>query len=186
MRLSYVDVLGDRERHEIEATVTTDHAASSYGLPVIVLADGEALDVTSWMILNYQVVEATEEELADLVRALSPYTIPTQAAALGRVGGSRTSERKATAAAANGRQGGRPKRTVVARYSDDVACVQIRDLLYLDLGPESDFSRTMGAYLTARHAGHVTNRAGHVLYYNGACDEDGYRRLYDQAMDETQ
>ncbi len=77
MLLSYVDLLGDHERHEIAATVTMDHPASSYGIPVVVLPDGEALDVQSWMILNYAVVEASDSELEALTRALSPYTVPT-------------------------------------------------------------------------------------------------------------
>lgn len=79
MELSYVDLLGDRERHEVDATVTTDHPASSYGIPVIVLADGEALDVQSWMILLYRVERATPEELEGLRMALSPYAEPTLA-----------------------------------------------------------------------------------------------------------
>ena len=76
MRLSYIDLLGDRERHEVAATVTTNHPASSYGIPVIVLADGEALDAQSWLILLYRVEEATPEELDDLRLALSPYAEP--------------------------------------------------------------------------------------------------------------
>lgn len=79
MKLSYVDLLGDRERHEVDATVTTDHPASSYGIPVVVLADGEALDVQSWLILLYRVERATPEEFADLRLALSPYAEPSLA-----------------------------------------------------------------------------------------------------------
>jgi hypothetical protein len=113
MRLSYVDLLGDRERHLIEARVTTDHAASSYGIPVVVLPDGESLSIASWMMLNYQVEEATSEELEALERALSPYTQPTLADA-GRIvaanAGRSTSERKAAAARSNGRRGGRPRK----------------------------------------------------------------------------
>lgn len=77
MILSYVDVIGDHQRHEIDATVTTDHAASSYGIPVVVLPDGESLDVQSWMLLDYRVVDATPEEFDELRRALSPYTEPS-------------------------------------------------------------------------------------------------------------
>ena len=79
MKLSYVDLLGDRERHEVTATVTTDHPASSYGIPVVVLADGEALDVQSWLILLYLVERATPEELEALRLALSPYAEPSLA-----------------------------------------------------------------------------------------------------------
>jgi len=76
MKLSYVDLLGDHERHEVDATVTTDHPASSYGIPVVVLADGEALDALSWQTLLYRVERATPEELEDLRLALSPYVEP--------------------------------------------------------------------------------------------------------------
>jgi hypothetical protein len=81
VKLSYFDLLGDQERHEIEATVTTTHSASSYGSPVVVLPDGEPLDAATWIMLNYQVEQATPEELAALHRALSPYATPRVAAA---------------------------------------------------------------------------------------------------------
>jgi hypothetical protein len=63
MILSYVDLLGDGERHEIAAAITTDHALSSYSQPVILLDDGAPLDMTSWVLLGYQVVEATPQEI---------------------------------------------------------------------------------------------------------------------------
>ena len=63
MRLSYADILGDGKRHTIHAEITTDHPASHYGQPVIVLDDGGALDATSWVLLNYQVVKASSAEL---------------------------------------------------------------------------------------------------------------------------
>ncbi len=66
MKLSYVNLFGDGERCNVEATITTDHPASSYGRPVIVTDDGLALDLVSWVGLNYQVVEATPEERAQL------------------------------------------------------------------------------------------------------------------------
>lgn len=70
MILSYIDLLG--ERHEVAARVTTNHPASSYGQPVIVLdSDGDALDLTSWILLNYQVAEATPVELEMLENVLN-------------------------------------------------------------------------------------------------------------------
>lgn len=110
MQLSYVDLLGDRERHAIDATVTTDHAASSYGIPVVVLPDGESLSIASWILLGYQVEQATPDEFDALKRALSPYTEPqlTHDAAV-KLGSSR-SERKAATSRENGRKGGRPRK----------------------------------------------------------------------------
>jgi len=61
MKLSYTDLLGDGERHEINATITTEHAASSYGQPVI-LIDSGPLDLSSWVLLDYKVVEANQDE----------------------------------------------------------------------------------------------------------------------------
>lgn len=110
MILSYHDILDDGERHQINATITTDHAASSYGQPVIVLeSDGEALDITSWILLNYQIVEATPEEMELLKRVLilDPHIT---AAYMGHKGGSSTSARKNAAARLNGQKGGRPKK----------------------------------------------------------------------------
>jgi phage baseplate assembly protein gpV len=65
LRLQYTDLFAkdpdDREK-QINATITTDHPASSYDQPVVVLEDGGALDYQSAIMLNYRVVEATEEE----------------------------------------------------------------------------------------------------------------------------
>lgn len=69
MILSYGDLFSG-ERHRIEATITTNHPASSYGIPVIVLPDGESLDPASWVLLGYQVIDATPEELDALRLAL--------------------------------------------------------------------------------------------------------------------
>lgn len=107
MLLSYVDLLGDRERRTIEATVTTDHPASSYGIPVVVLPDGESLDVASWMLLNYQVEQATPEDVDALRRALSPYTQPAIAAAALRA---IPSDKRSAASRENGKRGGRPRK----------------------------------------------------------------------------
>ena len=97
MKLSYTDILGDHKRHTVNAKVTTNHSASSYGHPVIVLeSDNEALDLTSWMLLNYQIAEATPDEMELLKRVLivDPRFV---AAELGRKGGSATSAAKTAA-----------------------------------------------------------------------------------------
>lgn len=123
MRLQYRDILGDGELHEIEAEITTDHPASSYGLPVIVLDDGHALDGNSWVLMGYQIMSASENEYEALKQWLSNLgamlgDTHLAAATLGRLGGSAKSEAKTEAARANikkrwaaknGARGGRPK-----------------------------------------------------------------------------
>lgn len=105
MKISYRD-FATGERRTVEATLSTERAESSYGIPVIV-ANGDVVDVASWMMLNYQVEEATDEELEGLRKALriAPATDPWREhlSAAGR----RTSERKAAAVRENGRKGGR-------------------------------------------------------------------------------
>jgi len=68
MILSYIDVLGDGNRHTIQATITTAHPDSSYGQPVVVLEDGMPLDAASWFLMGYQVIEATTDEF-ELLKA---------------------------------------------------------------------------------------------------------------------
>ena len=69
MTLSYRDIFEPgAKRVKIKATVTTAHSASSYGQPVIVLQDGGALDLMSWVAMNYQVVKATAQERAGLTK----------------------------------------------------------------------------------------------------------------------
>ena len=65
MILSYHN-LGEEKRHRIKASITTEHSASSYGQPVIVLGDGGALDLFSWVSLGYQVIQASKREMEGL------------------------------------------------------------------------------------------------------------------------
>ena len=67
MILSYHN-LGEEKRHRIKARITTDHSASSYGQPVIVLEDGGALDMVSWVGLGYHVVRVSKKEREALVK----------------------------------------------------------------------------------------------------------------------
>lgn len=76
MTLSYCnDILGDGKRHRIKATVTTDHSASHYGQPVIVLPDGGALDFTSWVLCQYRVERATKHEQQQLERVFNMWRL---------------------------------------------------------------------------------------------------------------
>lgn len=53
-----------------EARITTEHAASSYGIPVLVVEDsGEALGVADAALNGCRIVEATDDERARLQRA---------------------------------------------------------------------------------------------------------------------
>jgi len=88
MKLSYLGLM-DTERSTIKATITTDHPASSYGMPVIVLEDGGVLDYTSAILLDYRVEKISEAErplLEQWQRNMPPIDSP--AATLGRKGGS--------------------------------------------------------------------------------------------------
>ena len=73
MILSYTDILGNRRRHEIKATITTNHPVSHYGMPVIVLEDNNVLDLQSWVMLGYQVEEATNKEKLLLSKVFENY-----------------------------------------------------------------------------------------------------------------
>jgi len=113
MKLSYLGLM-DTERSTIKATITTDHPASSYGMPVIVLEDGGVLDYTSAILLDYRVEKISEAErplLEQWQRNMPPIDSP--AATLGRKGGSVKSPKKAAAARENGKKGGRPRKKEV-------------------------------------------------------------------------
>lgn len=114
MKLSYVDILGDGERHPITATITTDHPLSSYGQPVLLLEDGQPLNAESWILMAYQVVKASQAELELLKRWVSLINLFTgnphaAAVTIGSKGGSANTARQNLARAANAKKGGRPK-----------------------------------------------------------------------------
>jgi len=55
--------------YETEAELTTDHAASSYGRPVLVIDTGDALGTADVALADYRILEATDEERAALASA---------------------------------------------------------------------------------------------------------------------
>ena len=69
MLLSYRDIFEEGlDRQEIEVELTTEHSASHYGEPVIVLPDGGVLDLFLWVAMDYKIVAATEEEKRGLLK----------------------------------------------------------------------------------------------------------------------
>lgn len=52
--------------YETEAALTTDHSASSYGRPVLVIDTGDALGPADCLLADYRIMEATEDELVAL------------------------------------------------------------------------------------------------------------------------
>jgi len=115
MILQYTDIFNGGKPVKIKGELTTEHSASSYGLPVIVLPDGDVLSAESWVMLGYRVVSLAQKEAPMMERWLkNMYAMfgisENPAAVLGRKGGSVKSERKAKSSAANGLKGGRPKK----------------------------------------------------------------------------
>ena len=49
-------------RKKIAASITIKHAGSGYGQPVIMLSTAEMVDVLSWHLSEYQVIDATQQE----------------------------------------------------------------------------------------------------------------------------
>jgi hypothetical protein len=109
MKLSYY-VLGDQKRHTINATITRDHPASSYGQPVIILDDDNLLDMTSWVLLNYQIVKATPEEFAMIKSIYEQIALAVDSHSAASALGSIKSDRKAFSSRENGKKGGRPRK----------------------------------------------------------------------------
>jgi general stress protein YciG len=76
-----------RNGNKIKGTMTTEHAASSYGQPVFVDENGQAYN---WL------------EIFDI----------NTASEIGRKGGKQTSDAKKKSSAENGKLGGRPRKAI--------------------------------------------------------------------------
>ena len=115
MILQYTDIFKAGKSRQIKGEITTEHCASSYGLPVILLPDGGVLSAESWVMLGYRVVSLSQKEAPLVERWLkNMYAMfglaENPAVALGRKGGSSKSEAKQTASRLNGLQPTRPGR----------------------------------------------------------------------------
>lgn len=62
MVLRYKDIFEGGKPHRIKASITTEHPTSSYGVPVVVLPDGGALNAESWVLMGYEIVSLTKRE----------------------------------------------------------------------------------------------------------------------------
>lgn len=109
MILQYTDIFEGGETRRIKAEITTDHPASHYGIPAVVLPDGHALDANSWVLLGYQIISLSPEEKPMMERWLSNLYAMLGMSAMGRKGGSVKSEAKTKANRENAKKGGWPK-----------------------------------------------------------------------------
>lgn len=111
LTLSYNDILGDQERHEITAEITTEHMASRFMEPVIVLEDDHALDAMSWFLMDYRLIRADNpEEIEMMKKWLEHALLMTGQSSAGARLGTIKSEKKAKASRENGKLGGRPRK----------------------------------------------------------------------------
>jgi len=69
MKLRYTDIV-TKEYHYVDAEITTNHPASHYNIPVVVLDDGDVIGAQSWVMLQYKAVEVSAEERPLLERFL--------------------------------------------------------------------------------------------------------------------
>lgn len=62
MILVYKDIFEGGKKHRINANVSYESSQCHYGQPVIILPDGGAIDLISWVSLGYEVVRANKSE----------------------------------------------------------------------------------------------------------------------------
>lgn len=69
MILSHIDFFDKRNmQHRVKATIVSNHPASRYGQPVILLENGRMLDSSSWFSHRYRVLKANKKEISELLR----------------------------------------------------------------------------------------------------------------------
>ena len=98
MKLEYTDIFGGGKRQKITATVTTEHPASHYGQPVVILQDGNILDCQSWELMRYRLVSCTKREAPIMAKWTLTMYATLGASAMGKKGGSQSTPAKSAAA----------------------------------------------------------------------------------------
>lgn len=98
MILQYTDIFSGGKRKKITATITTEHPASHYGQPVVLLADGNLLDPMSWELMGYRLVSCTKDEAPLMAKwTLNLYAMSARSE-FGRRGGKAGGKAKSQAA----------------------------------------------------------------------------------------
>jgi hypothetical protein len=64
MKLSYTNQHG--QTCTTSAKISVNEPGSTNPLPVLVLDDGSQVDVLSWILLNYKVVQASDKDIKQL------------------------------------------------------------------------------------------------------------------------
>ena len=98
MKLEYTDIFGGGKRKKITATITTEHPASSYGQPVVVLQDGTLLDCQSWELMGYCLVSCTRAEAPLMAKWILALYAMASRSEFGRRGGKVSTKAKSQAA----------------------------------------------------------------------------------------